>query len=195
MLQGKTGTQLRLKLLHNVRFWACVILTPQMSRKYSLFLSTPPPWFGICGWLNAPGSCNVLRERQRALAEYLTGENPAPVFCKCASCILKMTPYRDHAKKNKTTALLFRKKQNLWVQWFPCKQPRSVLHFKTHQNKTSMIKILTYFWKNTEDVSSCTPAAGWMPWASLHMAPFTSSLLLSLPSGWHSTHPPAPRNS
>lgn len=31
------------------------------------------PWFGICGSLNAPGSCNVLRERQRALAEYFTG--------------------------------------------------------------------------------------------------------------------------
>lgn len=43
VLQGKTGTQLRLKLLHNVRFWACVILTPQMSRKYSLFLFFFPP--------------------------------------------------------------------------------------------------------------------------------------------------------
>lgn len=143
MLQGKTGTQLRLKLLHNVRFWACVILTPQMSRKYSLFLFFFP-WFGICGSLNAPGSCNVLRERQRALAEYFTGEkNHTPVFCKCASCILKMTPYRDHVKENKNTAFCSKKKrQNLKGQSLLFEDPRPLLHFKTHQNKPAIIKII-----------------------------------------------------
>lgn len=112
MLQGKTGTQLRLKLLHNVRFWACVILTPQMSRKYSLFLFFYPPGLASVAHLmlldpamfsgrDKERWLNILPEKKK---------NPAPVFCKCALCILKMTPYRDHAKKNKTSALLFTKK-------------------------------------------------------------------------------------
>lgn len=144
MLQGKTGTQLRLKLLHNVCFWACVILTPQMSRKYSLFLFFSP-WFGICGSLNAPGSCNVLRERQRALTEYFTGEK---------TLLLSSLSVPRASLKWPLIEIMWRKIKSqifcAWKSWifrvsrFPLKS-QDRIHFRTHQNKPFIIKILTSF--------------------------------------------------
>lgn len=114
MLQGKTGTQLRLKLLHNVRFWACVILTPQMSRKYSLFFFFPPGLASVAHLMLLDPAMFSGRDKEHWLNILLGKKNHTPVFCKCASCILKMTPYRDHAKENKITAFCLKKKGRIF---------------------------------------------------------------------------------
>lgn len=50
------------------------------------------------------------RDKEHWLNILLGKKNHTPVFCKCASCILKMTPYRDHVKENKITAFCLKKK-------------------------------------------------------------------------------------